>query len=188
MTIALVVIAFAVAAILAYAATKPDTFRVSRTALINAPAARIFPLVNDLAAHSQWSPFARDPKIRNVVSTPSDGKGARVDFDGSCAGTLSLRDSAPSKIAMRLEMTKPMKADNEIEFSFIPRGNSTEVSWTMQGKQPYLGKLMSTFINCDRMVGKQFEQGLAELKRISEQGLERHSPDTFPSEKARAAG
>lgn len=171
MTTALIAIAIIVAAILIYAAAKPNNFRVSRTANIAAAPARIFPLVNNLADHSKWSPFARDPKMNNKVSVPAEGTGARVDFDGSCTGSLAITDSTPlSRIEMRLLMTKPMKADNLIEFGFVPySGNSTDVTWTMSGAQPYLGKLMSVFINCDKMVGKQFEQGLADLKKLSEQ-------------------
>jgi polyketide cyclase/dehydrase/lipid transport protein len=171
MITALIVIAVVVAIILLYAATKPNSFRVSRTTNIHASAAHIFPLVNNLADHSRWSPFARDPKVNNKVSNPPDGEGARVDFDGSCAGWLVITDSAPpSRIEMRLVMTKPMKADNQVEFGFVSYGrDSTDVTWTMSGPQPYLGKLMSVFINCDKMVGKQFEQGLADLKKISEQ-------------------
>jgi len=169
-TTILLIAAVVIAAILIYAATKPNTFSISRSANIQAPPSRIFPFVNDLADHSKWSPFARDPKVNNRVGNPSSGTGARVDFDGSCAGTLSVTDSRPaSKVAMRLQMTKPMKCDNRIEFSFVPQGNSTDVTWAMSGEQPYLGKLMSVFMNCDKMVGKQFEQGLADLKKLAEQ-------------------
>jgi hypothetical protein len=169
-TAILLVVAAAIAAILLYAAMKPDTFSISRSASIDAPSSRIFPFVNDLADHPKWSPFARDPKVNNRIGNPSSGTGARVDFDGSCAGTLSIADSRPpSKIVMRLQMTKPMWCDNQIEFSFVPQGNSTNVTWAMSGRQPYLGKLMSVFIDCEKMCGKQFEQGLADLKKLSEQ-------------------
>lgn len=169
MTTILLVIAAIIAAILVYAATKPGSFSISRSANIQAPPNGIFPFVNNLADHEKWSPFARDPKVKNTVGNPSAGTGAYVDFVGSCAGKLSITDSRPSsKIAMRLQMTKPMKADNRIEFSFVPQGNSTNVTWAMNGAQPYLGKLMSVFINCDKMVGKQFEQGLADLKALAE--------------------
>lgn len=169
-TTILLIVAAVIAAILIYAAMKPNTFSISRSASIQAPPSRIFPLVNDLADHEKWSPFARDPKVKNVVSTPSAGNGARVDFDGSCAGTLSIADSRPaSKVTMRLLMTKPMKADHQVEFSFAPQGASTLVTWAMSGTQPYLGKLMSVFINCEKMCGKQFEQGLADLKKLAEQ-------------------
>ncbi len=169
-TTILLIVAAIVAAILIYAAMKPNTFSISRSASIDAPPSRIFPFVNDLADHPKWSPFARDPKLNNRVGNPSSGTGARVDFDGSCAGTLSITDSRPaSKVVMRLQMTKPMWCDNRIEFGFVPQGNSTEVTWTMSGPQPYLGKLMSVFVNCEKMVGKQFEQGLADLKKLSEQ-------------------
>lgn len=169
-TTILLIAAAIIAAILIYAALKPNTFSISRSADIQAPPSRIFPFVNDLADHEKWSPFARDPKVNNHVSSPSFGTGARVDFDGSCAGTLSITGSKPSsKVTMRLQMTKPMKCDNQIEFSFVPQGGSTNVTWAMSGEQPYLGKLMNVFINCDKMVGKQFQQGLADLKKLAEQ-------------------
>jgi len=80
-----------------------------------------------------------------------------------------VTDSKPSsKVVMRLQMTKPMWCDNRIEFDFVPQGGSTNVTWAMSGQQPYLGKLMSVFMNCDKMVGKQFEQGLADLKKLAE--------------------
>lgn len=159
-----------IAAILLFAAMKPGSFRISRSASIEAPPAAIFPLVNNLADHPRWSPFARDPKSKKTVSAPSTGAGARVDFVGNCTGSLSITDSSPSsRIAMRLQMTKPMKCDNAIEFGFVPQGRETNVTWTMSGLQPYLGKLMSVFMNCDKMVGKQFEQGLADLKKLAEQ-------------------
>jgi hypothetical protein len=170
MTTTLFVIAAIIIAVLVYAATKPGTFSISRSTEIAAPPARIFPLVNDLADHAKWSPFAQDPKTKNVVGTPSAGTGARVDFDGNCRGSLSVTGSKPdSKISMRLLMTRPMPCDNAIEFSFAPQGASTNVTWKMSGPQLYLGKLMSVFINCDKMVGKQFEEGLANLKKLSEQ-------------------
>ena len=82
----------------------------------------------------------------------------------------SITGSKPdSKIVMRLVMTKPMPCDNEIEFTFVPQGASTNVTWTMSGRQPYLGKLMNVFIDCDKMCGRQFEQGLANLGKLSEQ-------------------
>jgi hypothetical protein len=169
-TTILLIVAAAIVAILLYAAMKPSTFSISRSASIEAPPSRIFPFVNDLADHAKWSPFARDPKVNNKVSNPSSGTGARVDFDGSCAGALSITESKPSsKVTMRLQMTKPMKCDNRVEFSFVPQDGSTNVTWAMSGPQPYLGKLMSVFVNCDKMVGKQFEQGLADLKKLSEQ-------------------
>jgi hypothetical protein len=170
MTVLLLIIAAIVVAILVYAATKPGTFSISRSATMEAPPARIFPFVNNLADHAKWSPFAQDPKTNHVLGTPSAGTGARIDFDGNCRGSLSVTDSKPdSKILMRLLMTKPMPCDNKIEFSFVPEGASTNITWQMSGPQPYLGKLMSVFINCEKMVGKQFEQGLTELKKLSEQ-------------------
>jgi hypothetical protein len=169
MTTILLIIAAAIVAVLLYAATKPGSFSISRSADIDAPPARIFPLINDLADHEKWSPFARDPKVTNTLGSPSAGSGAYVDFVGSQTGKLSITDSRPdSKIAMRLQMTKPMACDHAIDFALVPRGNATNVTWTISGKQPYLGKLMSVFIDCDKMCGNQFERGLADLKSLVE--------------------
>lgn len=170
MTTTILLIVAVIAAILIYAALKPNNFSISRSAEMKASPSRIFPFVNDLADHEKWSPFARDPKVNNRVGNPSAGTGARVDFDGSSAGTLSITDSRPaSDIVMRLQMTKPMKCDHRIDFSFVPQGSSTNVTWTISGRQPYLGKLMSVFIDCEKMCGKQFEQGLADLRKLAEQ-------------------
>jgi hypothetical protein len=170
MTTILLIIAAVVAAILLYAAAKPAAFNISRSADIQAPPARIFPFINNLADHEKWSPFARDPRVKNTLGSTSVGTGAYVDFVGSQTGKLSITTSRPdSKIAMRLQMTKPMACDHAIDFSLVPHGNKTSVTWTISGKQPYLGKLVSVFVDCDKMCGKQFEKGLADLKELSEQ-------------------
>ncbi len=166
-----VVIAVAVVAVLVYAATKPDKFGVQRAASIGAPPEKIFPLIDDLHAHTSWSPFEKDPNMKRTHSGAARGKGAVYEWEGNRqvgAGRLAIIDSTPSKVTMALDMLKPFEAHNVVEFTLEPKGGSTNVTWAMRGRQPYMAKLMSTFINCDKMVGSQFEEGLGKLKVLAE--------------------
>jgi len=171
--IILAAVAIVVAGLLIYAASKPDAFQVQRSTDIPAPPEKIFPLINDLHAHTTWSPFEKDPAMKRTYSGAPAGKGAVYEWDGNRqvgSGRIAITDSAPpSKVAMRLEMFRPFKADNVVEFTLEPQGNpTTRVTWTMHGRQPFMAKLMGTFINCDKMVGSQFEEGLAKLKGLAE--------------------
>ena len=168
--IALVVL---VVALVAYAATKPDAFRVQRSTGINAPAERIFPLIANLKSMNTWNPFVEpDPAIKIAYSGPDSGKGAAHTWSGNSKvgeGRIEITDAAPSsRVTMRLDMLKPMKASNLVEFTLRPTGDSTAVSWAMSGRQPFMAKLMTVFIDCDKMVGSQFEKGLGKLKAIAE--------------------
>jgi hypothetical protein len=166
-----VVIAVAVVAVLVYAATKPDKFGVQRAASIGAPPEKIFPLIDDLHAHTSWSPFEKDPNMKRTHSGAARGKGAVYEWEGNRqvgAGRLAIIDSTPSKVTMALDMLKPFEAHNVVEFTLEPKGGSTNVVWAMRGRQPYMAKLMTTFINCDKMVGSQFEEGLGKLKALAE--------------------
>jgi uncharacterized protein YndB with AHSA1/START domain len=175
LTTTLIVIALlvAIALVLLYAASKPDAFGVQRSTNIAAPAEKIFPLINDLHAHTTWSPFEKDPAMKRTHSGAPAGRGAVYEWDGNRqvgSGRIATTDSmAPSKVAMRLEMFRPFKADNIVEFTLEPQGDpTTRITWAMHGRQPFMAKLMSTFINCDKMVGSQFEEGLAKLKVLAE--------------------
>jgi uncharacterized protein YndB with AHSA1/START domain len=170
LAIALVVI---VAALLAYAATRPDTFRVQRSAGINAPPERIFPLIANLKSMNTWNPFVDpDPAIKIAYTGPESGKGAAHSWSGNSKvgeGRIEITEAVPSsRVAMQLDMLKPMKAHNAVEFRLQPNGGETTVTWAMSGRQPFIAKLMTIFIDCDRMVGGQFEKGLASLKAIAE--------------------
>src|SRR5262252_6160658 len=167
-------LAIVVAALLAYAATKPDTFRVQRSTGINAPAERIFPLIANLKSMNTWNPFVDpDPAIKIAYSGPDSGKGAAHTWRGNSKvgeGRIEITDAVPSsRVAMQLNMLKPVKAHNAVEFTLQPTGSETTVTWAMSGRQPFLAKLMTVFIDCDKMVGSQFERGLGKLKTISEQ-------------------
>lgn len=162
-----------IVALLAYAATRPGSFSISRSTLIAASPATLFPLINDLRANERWSPWKDlDPAMQVTYSANSIGPGARYDWQGNSkagSGHITITQSVPDRsVAMDLEMLKPMKASNKVTFDIVPEGTGTRVTWTMAGAQPYLGKLMTIFIDCDAMVGKQFETGLSRLKALAE--------------------
>ncbi len=175
-----ILLAVAIAAALIYAATAPDTFTISRSIQIAAPAERIFPLIDDLHAQSQWSPFEKDPNMKRAYSGPPAGKGAVYEWDGDRqvgAGRIAITESLPpSRVSLALDMLRPFAAHNRVDFVLEQDGGAvantrpilTRVTWAMQGRQPFMAKLMSLFINCDKMVGSEFEKGLAKLKAIAE--------------------
>jgi hypothetical protein len=162
----------AIAAALIYAATQPDMFRVIRSTLIAAPPEKIFPLINDLRAQSAWSPFEKDPNMKRTCSGPPAGKGAVCEWDGNRqvgAGRIAITDSvAPVRVSLLLDMSRPFAAHNTVDFVLEPKSNGTQVTWAMQGRQPFMAKVISMVINCDKMVGSNFEEGLAKLKALVE--------------------
>ena len=174
MEIALIVLAFlagVIATILFIAARKPDTSTIQRSTSIAAAPSAIFPLINDLRAHRSWSPFDQDPNMQRAYSGPSKGPGSILDFADRKAGTgrLEITDaSQPSQVTMRLLMTKPFACDNVVKFSLTPHGSGTDVTWSMSGPQPLFFKLMGTVMDCDKMCGNMFEQGLSALKTVAE--------------------
>jgi carbon monoxide dehydrogenase subunit G len=175
-TIALVVVTLfivVVGVVLAYAATKPDLFRVQRSASIKAPPEKIFPLINDFRSWSSWSPYEhKDPAMKKTFSGAALGKGAVYEWEGDKnvgSGRIEIADtSPPNKVSIKLDMIKPFAAHNQVEFRLEPRGDVTDVTWAMNGHTPYLAKVMHVFIDVDRMVGQDFEAGLASLKAVAE--------------------
>jgi uncharacterized protein YndB with AHSA1/START domain len=170
--IALVVVVL-VAALLAFAATKPDSFRVQRAASIKAPPEKIFPLINDLKSWSAWSPWEKlDPAMKRTHSGAASGKGAVYEWDGNKevgAGRMEIVEaSPPSAVRIKLDFLKPFEAHNFAEFTLEPKGDGTSVTWAMYGPNTYVAKLMSVLFSMDSMVGKSFETGLANLKAATE--------------------
>jgi uncharacterized protein YndB with AHSA1/START domain len=165
-------LALVIGAIFAIASTRPDNFLTARTTRITAPPERLFGLIDDLRQMNTWNPYAlRDPSNAIDYGSATKGRGASYAFGGgkSGSGSLEILDSSPpSNVVMRLVMVKPFKADNTVRFTLQPQGPATDVTWAMSGRQPLLAKVMSLFINCDKMVGRDFEQGLANLKAIAE--------------------
>ncbi len=167
------VLVVAIAIVLVIATTQPDIFQVQRSASIKAPPEKIYPLINDLRAFNRWSPYeAKDPAMKRTYSGAESGKGAAYEWDGNKdvgAGRIEIADASPSsKVTLQLEMFKPFEAHNIVEFTLVPQGDSTNVTWAMQGKKPYLAKIMCMFFNMDNMVGDDFVIGLASLKAIAE--------------------
>lgn len=169
--IAIVVVLLA--AVLIYAATKPGTFRIQRATRINAPAEKIFAILNDFQRWVAWSPYEKkDPDMKRTYSGAANGRGAVYAFEGNRqigAGRLEITDaSPPSRVALTLDMIKPFACHNLIEFTLEAHGDVTNVTWAMNGASPYFAKVMTMFCNMDSMVGKDFEAGLASLKTVAE--------------------
>lgn len=166
------ILVVAIVAVLAYAATKPDTFRVQRSASIKATPEKIYPLIAEFDRWPEWSPYEhRDPQMKRTRSGPKAGKGAIYEWDGDKnvgKGRMEILETSPSRILIKLDFFRPFEAHNIAEFTLQPRGDATEVTWAMQGPNLYIGKVMSVFIDMDKMVGKDFETGLASMQAAAE--------------------
>ncbi len=168
-----IVVVVLIAALLAYAATKPDTFHVQRATSMTAPPEKIFPLINDFHGQALWSPWEKkDPAMKKTLSGAENGKGAVYAWEGNSevgTGRIEITDSAPtSKVTMKLDMLTPFEAHNIVEFTLDAKGDFTQVTWAMHGSQSYQMKVMSVLVDCDKMVGKDFEAGLASMKALAE--------------------
>lgn len=169
----LIIVAILLAAILAFAATKPGTFRVERTKNIQAPAERIFGLINDFHRWDTWSPWEKlDPAMKKTFAGAANGKGALYEWAGNSKagqGRMEIIGSSPfSRITIKLDFLKPFEAHNTAEFTLDTSGGSTNVTWATFGPQPYLTRIMCVFVSMDSLIGKDFEAGLANVKAIAE--------------------
>jgi uncharacterized protein YndB with AHSA1/START domain len=170
-----VVLIVAAAAVLVLAARKPATFRIARSARIKAPPEKIFALIDDFRAWSAWSPWEKmDPELRRTYDGAPSGRGAVYAWEGNRKvgqGRMEIVDAAvPSRVTIRLDFLKPFEAHNTTEFSLEPQGDSTQVTWAMTGPNLFVGKVMGLVMDMDRMIGRDFEQGLANLKAVAEGG------------------
>jgi carbon monoxide dehydrogenase subunit G len=171
-TIAIVVVV-AIAAILVYAATRPDDFRVQRSTSIKAPPEKIFPLINDFHRWDAWSPWEKmDPAMKRTYGGVASGKGATYAWEGNSKvgeGRMEIADaSPPSKVTIKLDFVKPIEGHNIAEFTLEPKGDSTNVTWTMYGPAAYIAKVIGIFVSMDKMIGNDFETGLANMKAVAE--------------------
>jgi len=175
-TIALLVglaVMLAIGALLIYAASRPKVLAVQRSALIQAPAEKIHPLINDLHRFNIWNPYGKkDPALKGSYRGPASGPGAGYDFEGNKdvgKGSLLITDAAaPTRVTMQLDMIAPMEGHNTIDFTLAPRGEATEVTWAMHGPSPFIARLAGVLFDMDRMIGRDFEAGLANLKSVAE--------------------
>jgi uncharacterized protein YndB with AHSA1/START domain len=168
-----VFVAGLVAAVLGYAATRPDTFRVERATMIKAPPEKVWPHVADFRQWPAWSPWEKlDPAMQRTLAGSASAKGSVYEWRGNREvgkGRMEITDATPpSKLLIRLDFIEPFESRNTTEFTFVPRGDATEVRWSMHGPNTFMTKLMQIFVSMDAMVGKDFEAGLANLKAVAE--------------------
>jgi hypothetical protein len=172
--IALLIILTPLAALLVYAATRPNTLSVRRSIRIAAPPEAIFKHINDFHRWVAWSPYEKkDLTMKRTLSGAQQGRGALYAWDGNNdigQGTMEIVESSPpSRVAIRLCFTRPFQGENDVLFALQPDGDSTAVTWSMTGKSTFMSKLIGIFLNMDKMIGNDFEAGLASLKAVSEQ-------------------
>jgi uncharacterized protein YndB with AHSA1/START domain len=161
-----------------FVASRPAAFHIERSTAIDAPPEVVFPLVNDLRAWPQWSPYEhRDPSMRRHYEGPEAGEGAIYGWDGNDdvgAGRMTITESVPNqRLAIRLEFLRPIVATNAVEFVFEPSGGTTRVTWAMDGRNGFVGKLIALLMDMDAMIGTDFDTGLASLKAAAEAGAGR---------------
>jgi hypothetical protein len=150
---------------------QPADFRVSRTATIAAAPEVVFAQVNDFHNWQKWSPWAKlDPAAKNSFEGPESGNGAIFRWEGNSEvgkGSTTITESVPNeRVRMKLEFIEPFAGTSDVEFTLKPAGEETELTWNMASKNDFLGKVMGLFMDCEKMCGDQFEQGLANLNEL----------------------
>lgn len=162
-----------IAAVLIFAGTRPDVFRVERSVDIKASPEKVFALINDLHSWTTWSPYEKkDPNMKRQHSGAASGKGAIYEWDGDKQvgkGRMEITESSPSsRVVIKLDFLSPFEAHNTAEFILQAQGDGTHVTWAMYGPSNFVAKLMGIFFSMDKMVGDDFAIGLANLKAIAE--------------------
>jgi len=168
----LIGIVMLVGAVLIVAAFRPAEFEVHRSAVIQAPPERIRGLVDDFHQWSRWSPWERlDPTMVRTFGGATSGKGATYAWSGNSKvgkGRMEILETSPAGVKIDLWFLAPFEARNIARFDFTPKDGATTVTWTMTGRQAYVGRVMGLFVSMDRMVGGDFERGLVQLKAAAE--------------------
>lgn len=171
-TIAILVVVL-IAGVLVFAATRPDSFRIERSASIRGAPEKIFPLINDFRRWEAWSPWEKiDPSLKRAYEGAASGKGAAYAWRGNKdvgSGRMEIVESVPSsRLLLKLDFTAPFEAHNMVEFKLERQGDATVVTQAMYGPSPFISRLTGLFFNIDKMVGGKYEEGLASLKAIAE--------------------
>ncbi len=172
----LIAIAVVIAGLVLLVATRPEDFCITRSATIPAPASVLFQHVNDFHRWNAWSPWAKmDPNVKNSFAGPAAGTGASLHWDGNKQvgeGIMTIMESQPGElIRIKLEFLKPFQATHAVTFTFKPAGDWTVVTWSMSGKNNFMAKAFTMLMNCDKMIGGQYEKGLANLESVVEMDL-----------------
>lgn len=162
-----------IAAILVYAASRPNTFRVERSAIFKAAPDKVFAQINDFHNWPAWSTWERmDPIMKKTHSGTASGVGAKYGWQGNNKvgqGSMEITESIPnSKVMVKLDFLSPMEAHNIGEFIIQPEGEGSRLTWAMYGSAPFISKLFGVFVNMDKMIGKDFEDSLTNLKQVVE--------------------
>ena len=151
---------------------RPGTFRLERKATITAPTEKVFSYINDFREWAKWSPWEKmDLNMQKIYSGAVSGKGSIYEWTGNNKvgmGRMEITGSTPNRIMLDLDFLKPFEAHNKTEFLLAANGDTTEVTWTMSGDLSFLMKAMHLVMNMDKVVGKDFESGLAGLKALAE--------------------
>jgi hypothetical protein len=167
-----IVVCFLVVAALGFVATRPERFRIERSAVVGAPPDVVFALIDDFHQWGRWSPWEKvDPDMQRTWEGPAVGPGASYAWAGDReigSGRMTILESRPGElVSIRLEFFEPFAATNEARFELSPSGAGTRVTWSMEGRNGFVGKAISLAMDMDAMVGTQFERGLADLDVVA---------------------
>ncbi len=168
----LIAVVAVIVVFLGYAATRPNTLHVERTVSVKAPPERIQPLIADLHQFPSWSPYEkRDRRMKKTFTGPETGVGSKYAWEGNSevgSGSMEITEATPTQVVMKLDFLTPFEAHNTATFSMAPKGETTDVTWAMDGPSPFISKVMGIFMNMDQMIGTDFAAGLENLKVIAE--------------------
>jgi uncharacterized protein YndB with AHSA1/START domain len=169
----LLAIAIVIILLIIFIAMQPGSFRIARSILISAPPQTVFNQITDFHKWDAWSPWLKmDPNVKQTYEGPSSGPGATYSWSGNKkigAGRMTITDTqTPDLIRIKLEFFQPFAATNDTEFTFKPEANQTNLTWAMTGQRPFMMKAFGLIMNMDKLVGNDFQKGLASIKQISE--------------------
>jgi hypothetical protein len=164
---------FILAAVALVASQQPDDFKVTRSATMDAPASAVFAQVNNLKNWKAWSPWEKlDPNAKISFEGSEAGVGAKMSWAGNMdvgVGSITIAESrAGELVRFDMDFKEPMESKSTAEFTFKEEGGKTQVTWSMYGKNNFIGKVIGLIFNCEKMIGEQFEKGLGNLKTIVE--------------------
>ncbi|MBX2988686.1 MAG: SRPBCC family protein [Bdellovibrionaceae bacterium] len=167
----LIALVLLVVIVLGYAATKPDSFHFERTAVIATTPEKLYPYLTDLKLGGQWNPYEqKDPSMKKTFSGAESGTGAVMDFEGNGdvgAGQLEVVQATPSsQVDLKLRMRKPFEGEQDIHYKISPDEGGTRFTWAMSGRQSFFMKLISVFIDCEKMFTNEMDKGIANLQAI----------------------
>ena len=166
------ILVIAILALLAYAATRPNTFRLQRSTVIKAPPEKVFGMIQDFKQWTGWSPWEKiDAELKRTYSGTPAGVGTIYEWLGKKTGQgrMEITEADPGrKVSLKLDFIKPFKANNITDFELSPQDGGTRVNWAMHGPLGLMQRVMHIFFNMERMVGPDFERGLANMKALAE--------------------